>query len=71
MKKAKERATELSSGELAVKAAMEAELSGEDENSDFALTVARLALQMHRAGRGEHGEANCKMEAAMARWSER
>ena len=59
-------ASEPSGGELAVKVAMEAELSGEDENSNFALTVARLALQMHRGGRGEHGEANCKMEAAMA-----
>ena len=35
---------ELSSGELAVEAALEAELSGEDRNNDFALTVARLAL---------------------------
>ena len=54
-----------------MKAAKEAELSGEDENDDFALTVARLALQTRRGGRGEHGEANCKMEAAMMRWSGR
>ena len=46
---------ELSSGELAMKATMEAELSGEDENGDFALTVARLALLTHQGGRGEHG----------------
>ena len=60
--------TELSSGELDVKAAMEAELSCEDKNGDFALTVAQacLALQTRRGGRWEHGEANCKMEAAMA-----
>ena len=52
-----------------MKVTMEAELSGEDENGDFALTVARLALLMRRGGRGEHGEANCKTEAAMAWWS--
>ena len=45
MRKQKECACEPNSGELAVKAAMEAELSGEDENGDFALIVARLALQ--------------------------
>ena len=50
MKDGKECATELSSGEFAVKAAMEAELSGEEENGDFALTVARLALLLHRGG---------------------
>ena len=50
---------------------MEDELSGEDENGDFTLTVARLALQTRRGGRGEHGEANYKMEAAMVRWSMR
>ena len=71
MTKAKKRATELSSGELAVEAAMEAELSGEDGNGDFSLTVARLALQPCRGGRGEHGKAIYEMEAAMARWSER
>ena len=36
MKNAKECTKEPSSGKLAVKAAMEAELSGEDENGDFA-----------------------------------
>ena len=36
---------------------MEAELSGEDGNDDFALTVARLAQQPCRGGRGEHCEA--------------
>ena len=71
MKKAKERTTEPSSGELAVKGAMEAEFFGEDEDGDFALTIAHLALQTRRGGRGEHGEANCKMEAAMAWWSGR
>ena len=50
---------------------MEAELSSEDENGDFALTVAHLALQTCRGGRGEHGKANYKMEAAMVWWSER
>ena len=35
---------EPSNGELTVKAAMEAEFSGEDENGDFAITVARLVL---------------------------
>jgi len=40
-----------------VEAAMGAELSGEDENGDFALTVARPVLQSHRGGRGECGEA--------------
>ena len=34
---------------------MEAELFGKDENGDFALTVARLALITHRGGRGEDG----------------
>ena len=48
---------ELSSSELAVEAAMEAELSGNGRNGDFALTIARLALQARRGGRGEHGEA--------------
>ena len=62
---------EPNSDELIVKAAMEAELSGEDENGDFALTIARLALLTRRGGRGEHGEANCKMEAVMAWWSGR
>ena len=71
MKNAKECATEPSSGELAVNTAMEAELFGEDENGDFALTVARLALLMCRGGRGEHGATGGKVEAAMARWSER
>ena len=69
MKKVKECATEPSSGEFIVKAAMEAELSGKDENDDFALTVARLALQTRRGGRGKHGEANYKIEATMVRWS--
>jgi len=64
--KKKECAKEPSSGELAVKAAMEAEVSGEDENGDFSLTVARLELQMRRGGRGEHDEASCEMEVAMA-----
>ena len=50
---------------------MEAELSGEDWNGDFTLTVARLALQTHQGGGGEHSEANCKMEAAMAWWNRR
>ena len=62
---------EPSSGELAVKAAMEAELSGEDENGDFALTVAHLALLMCQGGRGEHGATAGKVEAAMAWWSGR
>ena len=46
-------ASEPSGGELAVKAAMEDELSGEDENGDFTLTVARLALLTCQGGRGE------------------
>ena len=62
---------EPNSDELIVKAAMEAELSGEDENGDFALTAARLALQMRQGGRGEHGEASCEMEVSMAWWSGR
>ena len=48
MTKAKKHVMELSSGELAVEAAMEAKLSGEDRNDNFALTVARLALQALR-----------------------
>ena len=51
--KVDEMASEPSGGELAVKAAMEDELSGEDENGDFTLTVARLALLTCRGGRGE------------------
>ena len=50
---------------------MEAEISGEDGNGDFALTIARLALQPSQGGRGECGEAVGEMEAIMARWSER
>ena len=56
MKKAKECVMEPSSGELAVKAPMEAELSSEDENGDFALTVACLALLTRRGGIREHDE---------------
>ena len=44
---------ELSSGELTVEAAMEAEISSEGGNNDFTLTVARLVLQPSRGGRGE------------------
>ena len=36
---------------------MGAEIFDEDRNGDFALTVARLALQPSRGGRGECGEA--------------
>ena len=71
MKKAKECVTEPSSGELAVKAAIEVELSGEDENGDFTLTVAHQALIARRGGRGEHGKASYEMEVAMAQWSGR
>ena len=60
---------EPSSGELAVKTAMEAKLSGGDENDDFALTVARLALLTCRGGRGEHSTTTGKVEVAMAWWS--
>ena len=60
---------EPSSGELAVKAAMEAELSGEDENGDFALTIARLALLTCQGGRGEHGATTGKVETTMSWWS--
>ena len=56
--------------ELAVEAAMEAELSGEGGNSDFALTVARPVQQPSREGRGECGKAMGEMEVAMAQWSE-
>ena len=49
---------------------MEAELSGEDENDDFALTVVRLALLTCRGGRGKHGAIAGKVEEAMACWSE-
>ena len=45
---------------------MGAELSGEDGNGDFALTVARLVLQPRRGCRAECGEASYEMEAAMA-----
>ena len=57
MTKVMECTCKLSSSELAMEAAMGAELSGEDRNSDFALTVARLVLQPSRGGRGECGEA--------------
>jgi len=49
----KECASKLSSGELAVEAAMEVELSGDGENDDLALTVARPVLQPSQGGRGE------------------
>ena len=54
---AKECTCKLRSGELVVEAAMGAEISDEDGNGDFALTVARLALQPSRGGRGECGTA--------------
>jgi len=54
-----------------MEAAMGAEISSEDGNNDFALTVAHPVLQPSRGGRGECGEASCKMEAAMAWWSGR
>jgi len=57
VKNVKQCATEPSSGELAVKAALEAELSGKDENGNFALTIARLALLARQGGRGEDGVA--------------
>ena len=41
---------------------MEAKLSGKDGNDDFAHTVARLAQQMSRGGRGEQCEAIREME---------
>ena len=50
---------------------MEAELSSEDGNGDFTLTVARLVQQQCQGGRGECGKASCEMEVAMAWWSER
>ena len=40
-------ASEPSGDKLVVRAAMETEVSGEDENGDFTLTVARLALLLH------------------------
>ena len=67
----KKCACKLNSGELAVEAAMEAEISGEGSNYDFALTVARPMLQPSRGGRGECGEASYEMEAEMERWSGR
>ena len=36
---------------------MEVELTGEDENGDFALIVARMALLLRRGGREEDGAA--------------
>ena len=48
---------------------MEAELSGEDENGDFTLTVARLALLTCQGGRGEHDATAGKVEVAIAWWS--
>ena len=65
----KKCACKLSSGDLAVEAAMGAELSGEDGNGDFTLTVARPVLQSCRGGRGECGKAIGEMEAAMVRQS--
>ena len=58
MRKYKQCVCELSRGELAMEVTMEADLSDEDGNGDFALTVARLALQACQGGRGEHDEAN-------------
>ena len=49
---------------------MEAEISGEGGNSNFALAIARSVLQPSRGGQGECGEASCKMDVAMAWWSE-
>jgi len=43
----KECASKPSSDELAMKSAMEAEISSEGKNGDFALTVACLALLLH------------------------
>ena len=50
---------------------MEAKIYGEDGNGEFALTVARLALQPCQGGRGEHSEASYEMKVVMARWSGR
>ena len=58
------------SGELTVEAAMGAKISDEDENGEYALTVACQALQPSRGGRGECGVAVGNMEAAMVWWSE-
>ena len=71
MTKVKECVCKLNSGKLAMEAAMGAEISGEGGNGHFALTVARLALQPSRGGRGECGVAMGEMEAAIARRSER
>ena len=60
----KKCACKLNNSEQAVEAAMEAEISSEDGNGDFALTVARLVLQPSRGGRGECGIAMGSMEVA-------
>ena len=49
---------------------MGAKISDEDENGEYALTVACQALQPSRGGRGECGAAMGEMEATMVRWSE-
>ena len=53
----KECAKDPSSGELAVKVAMEAMISVEGKNGDFTLTMACLALLQRRGGREEDGAA--------------
>ena len=68
MKKKKECASEPSGSEIAVKAAMEAEISGEGKNGDSALTMAFPALLLCQEGREEDGKVGCKLEATMVRW---
>ena len=50
---------------------MGAEISSEDENGEYSLTVACQALQPSRGGRGECGTAVGEIEPAMVRRNER
>ena len=58
---------EPNSGEFAVEAAVATEISGEEENGEYALTEARQLLQSSRGGRGGCGVAVGEVEMVMVR----
>ena len=68
MRKLKKCACESSSGELAVKAAMEAELFRRGKNGDFALTEIYLALRLWLGSGEEDNTAAGKIEMVTVWW---
>ena len=47
---------------------MAAEISGEEENGEYALTEARQLLQSSRGGRGGYGTATGEVETVTVWW---